>query len=96
MDEDVWELVCRARDDIRAGNIEEGLSLLDKVVAPKFRSSEHAHGAYLMFDGSEPACGLRDHFSMALGLQIAGAMSAEADLANLKSEHPLIAKRRAE
>lgn len=92
MDEDAWELVCRARDDIRGGKVEEGLLLLDRVVAPKFRAVEHAHGAYLMFDGSEPMCGLRDHFSMALGLQIAGVMSADADMAKLKDEHPLISK----
>lgn len=71
MEESVWELVCRARDDIRAGRVSDGLALLDRIVDPKWSDVSECDGQYRMFDPDGAIDNTHDFFARALGMQIA-------------------------
>lgn len=80
MDEDVYELIMRARLDIREGRIDDGLLILDRVVDRKWATIEECDGAYRMFNPDGGIDHMHNFFAVALGHQVAAA-SAQADIA---------------
>lgn len=71
MDIEIKNLIREAIAAIRRGDVEDGLLTLERTVDPKFRSVEHAHGAYLMRNGDGPKDHMHDYFAEALGHQVA-------------------------
>lgn len=71
MNTEVKKLIEEAIDAIKSGNVEDALLVLERAVHPKFHSSHHAHGAYLMRDAEGPIDPLHNYFSEALGHQVA-------------------------
>lgn len=71
MDDDVRSLIEEAIDAIKSGNLEDALLALERAVHPKFNSSLHANGAYLMHKPDGPKDYMHDFFAEALGHQVA-------------------------
>lgn len=71
MNEEVYELLCRAWDDLRAGNYEEVDLLLDRVINRKWGDVTECDGQYRMFDADAPIEPFRTGLANALGLQVA-------------------------
>lgn len=71
MDEEVYELVCKVRDELRSRNYEEADLLLDRIINRKWADVTECDGQYRMFDPAAPIEPIRRGFANALGLQIA-------------------------
>ena len=70
MDREVKKLIVEAIEAIKRGDVEGGLLTLERTLAPKYRSIEHAHGAYLMRDGVAKVGPVSGYFAEALGHQV--------------------------
>lgn len=77
MDEDVYELLCEAWDELRAGNYDEVDLLFDRIVNRKWTDKSDCDGAYRMFKPDGRIDPVHNFFARALGLQVA-AHCAEA------------------
>jgi len=71
MDQEIKNLIREAIDAIKRGETDDALLVLERTVDPKYRSKEHAHGAYLMRDGDGTSGSLSGFFAEALGHQVA-------------------------
>ncbi|MGO8211873.1 hypothetical protein ACC782_33875 [Rhizobium ruizarguesonis] len=74
MNEQTMELIEEAIADIKRGDTEAALLVLERTVRPKYESVEHASGAYAMFNGDGPKDHVHDFFAKGLGHQI-GALA---------------------
>lgn len=73
MDDETKALVLEAIADLRRGDTEAALLVLERTVWPKYESAEHATGAYAMFKADGPIDHVHNFFAKALGHQIAAA-----------------------
>ncbi|MGM4911468.1 hypothetical protein [Rhizobium sp. 768_B6_N1_8] len=73
MDEQIKELIEEAIAALNAGDTESALLVLERTMRPKYKSVEHATGAYAMFKADGPIDQMHDFFAEALGHQIAAA-----------------------
>lgn len=85
MDQEVKELILLAIVELKNGNVDEALLILERTVWPKWGTVEEADGAYRMFDPDAPKSEMHDFFAMALGHQVA---SAEANAKAIAAERP--------
>ncbi|TFE99431.1 hypothetical protein B5M44_04320 [Shinella sumterensis] len=70
MEREIKNLIREAISAIRRGDIDDGVLILERTVDPKYRSVEHAHGAYLMRDGGGVGS-VGGYFAEALGHKVA-------------------------
>ena len=71
MEREINNLIREAISAIRRGDIDDAVLILERTVDPKYRSVEHAHGAYLMRDDNGPKNHVHSFFAEALGHQVA-------------------------
>jgi hypothetical protein len=71
MDEDVYDLICLALSELRAGNHEDADLLLDRVVNRKWADITECDGQYRMFNPDAPISPFRNFLANALGVQVA-------------------------
>ncbi|TPM59004.1 hypothetical protein FJ959_09015 [Mesorhizobium sp. B2-2-4] len=71
MDEDVYQLLCRAWDELRAGNYDEVDLMLERIINRKWGDVTECDGQYRMFDADAKIDPTRNFFANALGMQVA-------------------------
>lgn len=71
MDDEVYELLWKAWDELRAGNYEEVDLLFDRILNCKWCHETECDGEYRMFSPDGAICQQHNFFAHALGLQVA-------------------------
>lgn len=71
MDAEIKKLILEAIADLKRGDTEAALLVLERTVRPKYESVENATGAYAMFKADGPIDQMHNFFANALGHQIA-------------------------